>query len=272
MVKKTLMLFGVGILSLVLSVAASAQEVATLVLENGERPSGELVDLGGSGFTLRVNGQNRQFATGNVKAVEFDGSAPSGDAQARINAGQSLVLLRNGQIIEGRLVDIGGTRPLRLTVDTPSGRRDFQSNEVAQVYLGGGSPQARATTGIQAAQPGAREITVQASQPWTDTGIIVARGERVQFQANGDITIGANMSSGVGGSPAATVPTSKYPVPTAPVGALIAKIGNGTPFLIGGNNQPITMPANGRLSLGVNDDHLADNSGAYPVSISRLGR
>jgi hypothetical protein len=64
----------------------------------------------------------------------------------------------------------------------------------------------------------------------------------------------------------------KYAVSNAPAGALIARIGNGAAFLIGGNNQPITMPANGRLSLGVNDDHFADNSGTYSVSISRLGR
>jgi hypothetical protein len=269
MVKKTLMLVGAGILSLVLSAAATAQEVATLVLRNGERPSGELVDLGGVGFTLRVNGQDRQFPERDVAAVEFDSASPSAAARARISSGQPIVILRNGQIIEGRLVDIGGTRPLRLTVDTPSGSRDFQSNEVARVYLGGSS---RATAGGQAAQPGARQVTVQASQPWTDTGINVSRGERVQFQGMGDITIGANMSSGVGGSPAATVPTIRYPVRNAPVGALIARIGNGTPFLIGVNNQPITIPANGRLMLGVNDDHFADNSGTYTVVISSLGR
>jgi hypothetical protein len=269
MVKTTLMLVGAGILSLGLSVAATAQEVATLVLRNGERLSGELVDLGGVGFTFRVNGQNREIPERDVAAVEFDSASPPPAAQARISSGQPIVILRNGQIIEGRLVDIGGTRPLRLTVDTPSGSRDFQSNEVARIYLGGSSG---ATSGGQAAQPGVRQVVVQANQPWTDTGINVARGERLQFQATGDITIGNNMSSGVGGNPAATVPTIRYPVRNAPVGALIARIGNGTPFLIGANNQPIRMPANGRLMLGVNDDHFGDNSGTYTVVISSLGR
>jgi hypothetical protein len=135
------------------------------------------------------------------------------------------------------------------------------------------------TTGqaSQASQPGetagaAGTITVQATQQWTDTGIIVARGERVQFRGTGDVTIGANMSSGVGGSPAATASGGKYPVANAPAGALIARIGNGQAFLVGGNSQPITMPANGRLMLGINDDHLADNSGTYSVSMNRLGR
>jgi len=59
----------------------------------------------------------------------------------------------------------------------------------------------------------------------------------------------------------------------SPVGALIARVGNGAPFAIGPNTpQPVTMPANGQLSLGVNDDQFADNSGTYSVTITRLGR
>jgi hypothetical protein len=276
MVKKTLTLVGAGLFSLVISGAVSAQETATLVLQNGERPSGELVDLNASGFTLRVGGQDRHFAKNDVKAVEFVVGAPAADAQARVNAGQGIVILRSGQVVEGQLSDIGGSRPLRLTIDTPGGPRDFTSNDVAQIYLGGGSGQGVAPAG-QAAQAGAPAaapgaITVQGGQPWTDTGIIVARGERVQFNASGDIMIAANASSGVGGSPAATVPNGNYPVRNAPVGALIARIGSGPAFLIGGNNQPITMPAAGRLMLGVNDDHFPDNTGTYSVSITRLGR
>jgi hypothetical protein len=272
MTKKILMLVGVGISTLVLSAAAvNAQEVATLVLHNGERPSGELVDHSGIGFTLRVNGQNRQFPERDVAAVQFDTASPSSAAQARISSGQPVVILRNGQVVEGRLVDIGGTRPLRVTIETSSGRRDFQSTEVAQIHLGGGSG-THATTGGENAQPGARQVTVQANQPWTDTGLNVARGERLQFRGMGDITIGANMSSGVGGSPAATLSNGKYPVRNAPVGAVIARIGNGTPFLVGTSNEPIRMPANGRLMLGVNDDHFADNSGTYTVSVSSMGR
>ena len=44
-------------------------------------------------------------------------------------------------------------------------------------------------------------------------------------------------------------------------GALIGKVGNSAPFLIGSNTQPILMPANGRLMLGINDDGFGDNTG-----------
>lgn len=277
MLRKTLAGLGIGLFSLATALPISAQEIATLALRNGERPSGELIDLGGSGFSLRINGQDRQFSTNEVAAVEFVVGPLPADAQARVNAGQPIVLLRSGQVIEGRLSDIGGTRPLRLTVDTPSGQRDFTSNDVAQLHLAplnrpaAASGQA-AQSGATSSAPAANAITVPANQPWTDAGISVGRNQRVQFAATGDIMISASASSGPGGSPAATVATIRYPVPNAPAGALIGRIGTGAPFLIGTNSQPIQMPNTGRLLLGINDDHVADNSGHFSVTVTRLGR
>ena len=55
------------------------------------------------------------------------------------------------------------------------------------------------------------------------------------------------------------------------VGGLVARVGNSAPFPIGSNTNGITMPADGRLMLGVNDDIL-DNSGAFYVQINRNNR
>ena len=54
-----------------------------------------------------------------------------------------------------------------------------------------------------------------------------------------------------------------------PVGGLIGQVGNSAPFPIGSNAQPIRMPANGTLMLGVNDNELGDNSGIFTVAITR---
>lgn len=281
--RKLLFVCGVSLLSLAVASPVRAQETATLVLQNGERPSGELVDLNASGFILRVNGQDRQFPVGDVRSIEFVGGAPPADAQAQLNAGRPIVILRSGQVVEGRLTDIGGARPLRISVDTPSGAREFSSSDVAQIYLRGGSGQAVAAAPAPApaqagqavsapARAGAVTINVPANQPWTETGLLLARGERVQFQATGDVMIAANASSGVGGSPAVTVAGRRYQLANAPAGALIGRIGNGPPFLIGASSQPIEIPTTGRLMLGVNDDEFSDNTGTYSVSINRLGR
>jgi len=63
----------------------------------------------------------------------------------------------------------------------------------------------------------------------------------------------------------------RYPLQGVPAGALIGRVGNGAPFAIGTNTAPITMPANGPLMLGINDDVLNDNSGSYSVNMSREG-
>lgn len=275
MLRKTFTAIGIGLFSLATALPIGAQETATLALKNGERPSGQLIDMGAGGFVLRINGQDRQFPTGEVSAVEFVAEPLPAAALAKVNAGQPIVLMRNGQILDGRLVDIGGTQPLRLTVETPSGPRDFNSNEVAQAVLAplhNAAPVATAGAPAQAPAPiPAGAINVPANQGWTNTGIPVLRGQRISFTARGDIMISPTASSGPNGSPAVTSPNVRYPLQGVPAGALIGRVGNGAPFAIGTNTAPITMPANGPLMLGINDDVLNDNSGSYSVNMSREG-
>jgi Ca2+-binding EF-hand superfamily protein len=110
-------------------------QIATLVLSSGERPSGDLVELDARGYTLRVNGQDRIFSANTVAAIEYVAPRLPAAVQSRVDAGESLIVMRTGQVIPGRLVDIGGNQPKRLTLDTPSGQRVFLSNTVAQIYL-----------------------------------------------------------------------------------------------------------------------------------------
>ena len=272
MLRKTFTAIGIALFSLTTALPIAAQETATLALKNGERPSGELIDMGAGGFILRINGQDRQFPTSEVAAVEFVVGPLPAVAQAKINAGQPVVLMRNGQVLDGRLSDVGGTHPLRLTIETPGGTRDVNSSDVAQVHLAplnSPTPAQAATSGAVAAPIPAGAINVPANQGWTNTGIPVLRGQQISFNAQGDIMISPTASSGPDGSPAVTSPNVRYPLQGVPAGALIGRVGNSAPFPIGRNTQPITMPANGPLMLGINDDILTDNSGSYSVSLSR---
>jgi hypothetical protein len=38
-----------------------------------------------------------------------------------------------------------------------------------------------------------------------------------------------------------------------------------------GNGQVVTMPADGELMLGINDDNVSDNAGAFQVQIAQSG-
>lgn len=255
--------------ALALAAPALAQQSATVVLRSGERVSGDLVDHGNAGFIVRVNGQQRTIATGDVAAVEFSGGRDlNSDMTAKLNAGQQFIILSNGQIVEGRLYDIGGTRPLRITLDTSSGRHDYNSNEVAAIYIAPATSGAVATSGTQstAAVPGA--IVVPGNTQWTPTAITVRNRETLRFQSSGEVHFTPGDRAHAAGSfDQKFVPNA--PLPNAYAGALIGKIGpKGAPFAIG-DQTAIRMPAGGQLFLGINDDTFSDNSGAFQVVVAR---
>jgi hypothetical protein len=248
------------------SAPSFAQEQATIVTKSGERISGSLVDMGGVGFTIRVGGNDRNVPTNDVAVIEFTGAGTlSADVRNRLNAGQQFVVLRNGQVIEGRLYDIGGTTPLRVTVDTPSGQRDLTSAEVAQVYLANpsaGGANAVATTGNNGT------VTVPGNQEWVSTNINVNQGERLNISASGQVKYGPDRehTASVAGQRLQRSPNA--PVPNAPLGSLIGRIDDGPAFYIG-SSKTVTMPGSGTLHLRVNDDIVTDNSGSFQVRISK---
>lgn len=257
--------------ALLVSSVAYAQSSATLTLRSGEKISGDLVDLGGVGYTVRVNGNERQIPQHDVAVIDFTGGTMS-DADWAKFTGTSQVILRNGQTIDGSLYDIGGTSPLRLTVRTSSGERELNSNDVARIVIARPDNVATGTTGaggVAATPAVAGAITVRANQPWTSTGITVKKGQRVSFQTTGEVQLSGDpndLASADGAKTGRLAPNAALRQMAA--GGLIAKVGpNGQPFPIGSNSQPITMPANGVLYLGINDDGFADNQGNFQVIV-----
>jgi len=244
---------------------AYAQSSATLTMRSGEKVSGDLIDLGGVGYTVRVNGNERQIPQNDVAVIDFTGGSMS-DADWAKFTGSSQIVLRSGQTIDGQLIDIGGTSPLRLSIRTSSGERDLSSNDVARIVMSRPDNVATGTTGAAAtpAVPGA--ITVQANQAWTSTGRTVRRGQTLSFTSTGEIQLSndANDLADANGSKNARY-AATAPMRQVLAGALIGRIGNGAPFAVG--NQTITAPASGVLYLGVNDDNHADNKGNYQVVI-----
>lgn len=119
---------------------------------------------------------------------------------------------------------------------------------------------------------GRQTVTVDAQQRWTDSGLTVRAGDVLTFDATGQITMSDD--SGDTATPAGS--TRGRTAPDAPVlgqkaGGLLAKIGEWSPAFIGGRTT-WTAPVSGRLYLGVNDDHLPDNRGAFTVTVGVQGR
>lgn len=246
---------------------AYAQSSATLTLRSGEKVNGDLIDLGGVGYTVRVSGNERRIPQNDVAVIDFTGGNMTAADWAKFTGGTQVVL-RNGQIIDGSLYDIGGTSPLRLTIKTNSGDREISSNEVARIVIA--RPEnavATSGSGIPATAPVAGAITVQANQPWTSTGITVRRGQTITLTTTGEVQLSDNVNdiadaNGHKGGRLAVNGTMRQEL----AGALIGRIGNGAPFGIG-KQTSIVAPASGVLFLGVNDDEFADNRGNFQVIV-----
>ncbi|HZT78474.1 MAG TPA: LecA/PA-IL family lectin [Vicinamibacterales bacterium] len=282
-----LFISAVAIVACAAVAAWAADDRATFILSNGQHVSGDVVHHGGNdanliddNFNLRLdNGREQSYGENQVAVIDFAGGQPSATELQQIPASGQFLVLRNGQSQTGTLVNLlHGTT---LVWRNASGQeQQYGISDVARVYLNPqaarvaynapAAPSAVGTSGTAAAtpaQPG--EVRVEANQAWTDTGIQVKKGDRVAFHATGQITFGqsAGQTAGPDGNGAMRQPN--YPVSVMPVGGLIGKVGSAPAFPIGSNTQPIVMPADGRLMLGVNDNELGDNSGYFSVVVTK---
>jgi len=264
----------------------AAAERATFILTNGERKSGELVYHGGNAanfidgdLNLGNNGKEEPIHIDQVAVIDIVGGTPSPTELSRVPATGQAVATRDGNVAPGRFVNIvhGDT----LLWESASGQQtQYALRDVARVYLNPASartafnytgPTAAAVGTSGAVNPqGGRTISVDARRGWTDSGITVNTGDQVAFQASGEITFGRSPGQTATPDGNAAGRSGSYPDPTVPVGALIGRVGtNGKPFAIGMQTQPLPMPAAGRLYLGVNDNELGDNSGAFTVVVAK---
>jgi Ca2+-binding EF-hand superfamily protein len=112
-----------------------------------------------------------------------------------------------------------------------------------------------------------RVIVVNARQAWTDTGIDVTAGDTIMFESEGTVRLsddGNDIADPRGAR--SNRRAAGAPLQRTTAGALIARIGNGGINTVG-DRRSVRANQTGRLYLGINDDHLADNSGEFRVMV-----
>jgi hypothetical protein len=144
---------------------------------------------------------------------------------------------------------------------------------VALIILGAVAVPASA---LQAASAPVK-VQVASSSPWTSTGIDVRAGDSISIRATGLVHFGpapinAVAPAGLGTAACDAIKqregrTRPFPAPDLQCWSLIGKIGDAPPFQIG-SGKTFRAPSAGTLSLGVNDNRLADNTGAWAAEIS----
>lgn len=122
-----------------LSVTATAQQQARVSLRSGERFSGEIMGFNGADYTFRVDGRDRRISANEIAIVEMAAGRPlTGQQQAGLNAGRPFVILRSGEVVEGRLTRMSqnaGRRQQQIIIESRNGQRSFYLGDVAGIYV-----------------------------------------------------------------------------------------------------------------------------------------
>src|SRR5262245_10505093 len=105
-----------------------------------------------------------------------------------------------------------------------------------------------------------------ASNGWTNSGLVVRRGQRLRISASGRVNLGLNRYSTPDGLP--SVMDKDKLMRNQPTGGLIAVIGDDNDdFIFIGHGHDFVAQRDGVLFLGVNEGNLSDNTGAFDVVI-----
>jgi hypothetical protein len=105
-----------------------------------------------------------------------------------------------------------------------------------------------------------------ANNGWTNSGLVVRKGQRLKINASGRVSLGrGRFSTPVG---LATISDNEKLMRNEPTGALIAVIGDDNDdFILIGPRRDFVAQRDGVLFLGVNEGDLTDNTGTYDVVI-----
>jgi hypothetical protein len=261
---------------------AQHEHRATVLLRNGDRVAGLLEDVENNTVYVRVSANDqRRLPVDQVALIDLVGGA-SGLPETELSVARGanhLALLRGGDSIQGRFVDIRGgeegvTEPHALIFRTQSGEeRRISLEQVSRIYFGN-FPAAttvaeNAPTTASSDPPPSGSIRVPANSAWTATPLTVRKGDRVVFNVSGRVQLSTDAQDVAESAGSLTQRRAAgAPLGQNLAGALIARVGNSAPFPIGNVTTPVTMPADGQLYLGINDDEVSDNKGEFIVKLN----
>jgi hypothetical protein len=240
------------VFSLALIIASGAVALAdTIRLRDGSVIRGQIIGYKDQQFTVLIGGTRGRRSritiyAEDVESIEFENAAGA-NSQAGDNS-SAADTNDNTQPVD--------TRPAPQATPRNTSTQPVETNVPRNT--GGASP---VFFPIHL-----RVRADNASNGWTDSGLMVRRGQRLRITAQGRVNLGAGVFSTPTGLPA-QADRDKL-MRNQPTGGLIAVIGDDNDdFIFVGANREFVAQRDGRLFLGVNEGNLNDNTGAYDVTI-----
>lgn len=262
-------------LSLVLAASALAD---TIRLKDGQIIRGQIVSFREQQFTVLIGsgaGSRRSRVTvyiDDIDSIEFDSASagvsgqadpPTGDTytppteNARASQPQPTQTPRTNTQNTQRPPTLGNDGGTQNT--TPSNTNSGRANTPASTPTSN-------TGGGQFFPVRVRVRADNTANGWTDSGLMVRKGQKLRISATGRVSLGEGRFSTPTGLPR-VVDTEKL-MRNEPTGELIAVIGDDNDeFIPVGANREFYAPRDGRLFLGVNEGKLDDNTGTYEAVI-----
>jgi hypothetical protein len=256
------------LLALALIISLSAPSFAdTIRLKDGSIIRGQVVGFKDQQFTVLVGAGARgrrsrmQIYMEDIDSIEFDsaGATAAGGTSPTINDDTS-----------GADTNTTASVPTPQPTPRPAAPRtnttQSSQTQTSQTTITGGNTQPASRTSPTFFQINAHVRGDNTSNGWTNTGLVVRRGQRLRITATGRVLLGAGRSSTPAGL--ATLPDRDKLMRNEPTGGLIAVIGDDNDdFIFIGPSRDFIAQRDGVLFLGVNEGNLADNTGAYDAAI-----
>ncbi|PYS92011.1 MAG: hypothetical protein DMF64_10670 [Acidobacteria bacterium] len=257
--------FITSILAAAFMIALSASALAdTIRLRDGTTIRGQIIAFKDQQFTVLIGAGTRgrrsrlTLNIEDVESIEFDSALSGGTQPATGAAGIGDVV--GGPSGNGNTDTNDNTSPV---VDN----RPAPTISQPSTTTTGRTTTTTTSSGAPAFFP--IRVRVRADNTnngWTDSGLMVRAGQRLRINASGRVSLGNGVYATPTGLP--RMADNDKLMRNEPTGALIAVIGDDNDdFIFVGANTEFVAKRDGRLFLGVNEGNLADNSGAYDVTV-----
>ena len=232
------------LLSTLLLISLSTPLLAdTIRLKDGSVIRGQVIGFKDQQFTILIGGNARgrrgqtTVYVEDVESIEFDSN--SGNPSATDESARNNVPL---------------SRP-----STPSTQPDTDSRSI-DTTPANSTP----TPTFFTIKVGVRADN--ANNGWTNSGLVVRKGQRLRISASGRVSLGRGRFSQPGGL--ASIQDNDKLMRNEATGALIAVIGDDNDdFILIGPRREFVAQRDGVLFLGVNEGDLTDNTGSYDIVI-----
>ena len=236
------------LLALALVVFTAAPLLAdTIRLKDGSVIRGQVIGFKDQQFTILIGGNARgrrgqtTVYVEDVESIEFDNNTSSAPNTAEMTAQNN---------------------PPAMRPSVPNNNQDNSVDSNPRTI--DSQPSSSATPTFFTIKVGVRADN--ANNGWTNSGLVVRKGQRIRISASGRVSLGRGRFSTPGGVPTISDPDKL--MRNEATGALIAVIGDDNDdFILIGPRREFVAQRDGVLFLGVNEGDLADNTGSYDIVI-----